>query len=286
MTLRSPAWKRFRANRRGWWSLWIFVALYAASLCAGLFCRSPHEVFPASVLDPHLRPAVVSAGHYPVAAVEVAPPSVSLRSPAPPAGEPEGDPDPGAESAESAEAEAAKAEAEKAKAEAAALKDRLLRLQADFDNFRKRQARDRAEWIQQSNADLLEELLPVLDQTDAAIASVSKDSSEAAKPFREGFELVRRSFLNAVAKFGLKPVEGVVGKPLDTATSEAITIMRTGQTAPGCVVYETRKGYSLNGKVLRAAQVVVEDEAEEPAPEAEKPAEEPAPAEPAGNQEA
>ena len=198
------------------------------------------------------------------------------------------DPAPGAEPAErpSAEAEAAKAEADKAKAEAAALKDRLLRLQADFDNFRKRQARDRAEWIQQSNADLLEELLPVLDQTDAAIASVSKDTSEAAKPFREGFELVRRSFLNAVAKFGLKPVEGVVGKPLDTATSEAITIMRTGQTAPGCVVYETRKGYSLNGKVLRAAQVVVEDEAEEPAPEAEKPAEEPAPAEPAGNQEA
>ena len=88
MTLRSPAWKRFRANRRGWWSLWIFVALYAASLCAGLFCGSPHEVFPASVLDPHLRPAVVSAGHYPVAAVEVATPSASLRSPAPPAGEP------------------------------------------------------------------------------------------------------------------------------------------------------------------------------------------------------
>ena len=212
-------------------------------------------------------------------------PAPAAPGPAPADPEPApADPAPGVESAEhrSAEAEAAKAEADKAKAEAAALKDRLLRLQADFDNFRKRQARDRAEWIQQSNADLLEELLPVLDQTDAAIASVSKDSSDAAKPFREGFELVRRSFLNAVAKFGLKPVEGVVGKPLDTATSEAITIMRTGQTAPGCVVYETRKGYSLNGKVLRAAQVVVEDEAEEPAPrpapEAEKPAEEPAPA--------
>jgi oligopeptide/dipeptide ABC transporter ATP-binding protein len=73
MIFRSPAWKRFRANRRGWWSLWLFVALYAASLCAGLFCGSPHEVFPASVLDPYLRPAVVSAGHYPVAAIEVAP---------------------------------------------------------------------------------------------------------------------------------------------------------------------------------------------------------------------
>ena len=238
---------------------------------------SPEDTAPATGVPPPEPAPAGTAGETP---------SGSLRSPAPPGGESEGDPDPEAESAESAEAEAAKAEAEKAKAEAAALKDRLLRLQADFDNFRKRQARDRAEWIQQSNADLLEELLPVLDQTDAAIASVSKDSSEAAKPFREGFELVRRSFLNAVAKFGLKPVEGVVGKPLDTAMSEAITIMRTGQTAPGCVVYETRKGYSLNGKVLRAAQVVVEDEAEEPAPEAEKPAEEPAPAEPAGNQEA
>jgi molecular chaperone GrpE len=198
-------------------------------------------------------------------------------------------PESGVESAEhrSAEADAAKAEAEKAKAEAAALKDRLLRLQADFDNFRKRQARDRAEWIQQSNADLLEELLPVLDQTDAAIASVSKDASEAAKPFRDGFELVRRTFLNAVGKFGLKPVEGVVGKPLDTATSEAITIMRTGQTEPGCVVYETRKGYVLNGKVLRAAQVVVEDEAEAPAPAgaAEAPAHAAADG-PAGNEEA
>ncbi len=220
---------------------------------------SPEDTAPAAGVPPPEPAPAGTAGETP---------SGSLRSPAPPEGEPEGDPEPGAESAENgaAEAEAAKAEADKAKAEAAALKDRLLRLQADFDNFRKRQARDRAEWIQQSNADLLEELLPVLDQTDAAIASVSKDSSEAAKPFREGFELVRRTFLNAVAKFGLKPVEGVVGKPLDTATSEAITIMKTGQAAPGCVVYETRRGYSLNGKVLRAAQVVVEDEAEEPAP--------------------
>ena len=254
---------------------------------------SPENTAPAAGVPP---PEPAPAESAPEAEAPAAPDSESTGSetasadpdPAPAA------PEPGVESAEhraaeaeKAEEQAAKAEVDKAKAEAAALKDRLLRLQADFDNFRKRQARERAEWIQQSNADLLEELLPVLDQTDAAIASVSKDSSEAAKPFREGFELVRRSFLNAVAKFGLKPVEGVVGKPLDTATSEAITIMRTGQAAPGCVVYETRKGYSLNGKVLRAAQVVVEDEAEAPAHAAEPAAAaaEP-PAEPAGNQEA
>ena len=250
---------------------------------------SPENTAPAAGVPP---PEPAPAESAPEAEAPAAPDSASTGSeaasadpdPAPAAPEPGAEPaEHGSAEAEKAEADAAKAEADKAKAEAAALKDRLLRLQADFDNFRKRQARDRAEWIQQSNADLLEELLPVLDQTDAAIASVSKDSSEAAKPFREGFELVRRSFLNAVAKFGLKPVEGVVGKPLDTATSEAITIMRTGQAAPGCVVYETRKGYSLNGKVLRAAQVVVEDEADEPAPAApasgaEKPAEESAPA--------
>jgi molecular chaperone GrpE len=237
--------------------------------------KEPKKTDPATPPEPAAAPAG-----------EPAAPPAAKPAAAEPAEAAPADPEAGAESVErrSDEADAAKAEAEKAKAEAAALKDRLLRLQADFDNFRKRQARDRADWIQQSNADLLEELLPVLDQTDAAIASVSKDSSEAAKPFRDGFELVRRTFLNAVAKFGLKPVDGVVGKPLDTATSEAITIMRTGQAEPGCVVYETRRGYVLNGKVLRAAQVVVEDEAEAPAPaaepapaaDAEKPAEEPA----------
>ena len=245
----------------------------------------PPEPAPAGTAPEEAAPA--AAAPAPEAEDPAAEPTPEAEAPAADPEPASADPEPGAEpvehrsaEAEKAEAEAAKAEADKAKTEAAALKDRLLRLQADFDNFRKRQARERAEWIQQSNADLLEELLPVLDQTDAAIASVSKDSSDAAKPFREGFELVRRTFLNAVAKFGLKPVEGVVGKPLDTATSEAITIMKTGQAAPGCVVYETRKGYALNGKVLRAAQVVVEDEADEPAPAsgAEKPAEGPAPA--------
>ncbi len=163
----------------------------------------------------------------------------------------------GAESAESTEAsENAGA------AEVAALRDRLLRLQADFDNYRKRQARDRAEWIAQANADLLEDLLPALDQTDLALAAAQKDSSDAAKPFLDGFSLVRRTLLSSLARHGLVPVEDTVGKPLDTATSEAVTVMRTGQAKPGCVIYETRRGYILNGKVLRAAQVVVEDEPE------------------------
>ena len=146
--------------------------------------------------------------------------------------------------------------------EAARLRDRLLRLQADFDNYRKRQVRERAEWIAQANADLLEDLLPVLDQADTAVAAAEKDASEAAKPWIEGYGMLRRTFLAAVAKHGLKPLESPVGKPLDTARAEALSVLCTGRAEPGSVLFETRRGYELNGRVLRPAQVIVEQEAE------------------------
>ena len=149
--------------------------------------------------------------------------------------------------------------------EAARLRDRLLRLQADFDNFRKRQVRERAEWIAQANADLLEDLLPVLDQADTAVAAAEKDASEASKPWLEGYEMLRRTFLAAVSKHGLKPLENPVGKPLDTDRAEALSVLATGRAEPGSVLFETRRGYELNGRILRPAQVIVEQEAEPPA---------------------
>ena len=156
--------------------------------------------------------------------------------------------------------------------EAARLRDRLLRLQADFDNYRKRQVRERSEWIAQANADLLEDLLPVLDQADTAVAAAEKDASEAAKPWAEGYAMLRRVFLNAVAKHGLKPLESAVGKPLDTDRAEALSVLRTGRAEPGSVLFETRRGYELNGRVLRPAQVIVEQEAEPAAESAAEPA--------------
>lgn len=165
-----------------------------------------------------------------------------------------------ASSEESAEGENIDPELAAALEEAAKWKDRAARLQADFDNYRKRQAREREDVLRQANADLLEELLPVLDQTDTAIAAVAKDVSDATKPFLDGFELVRRTFLNAVARFGLVPIKTELGKPLDTEKAEAISVVKTGSAEPGCVAFETRKGYTLGGKLLRAAQVVVESE--------------------------
>ena len=153
--------------------------------------------------------------------------------------------------------------------ELARLKDRLLRLQADFDNYRKRQARDRADWIRQANADLIEALLPVLDQTDQALAALEQKADDASKPWLDGFGIVRRTFLQTLGKFGVKPLESPVGKPLDPASAEAVGTMATGKAAPGEVVFEVRRGYELGGKVLRAAQVVVEAEPAEPAPAAE-----------------
>ena len=144
--------------------------------------------------------------------------------------------------------------------ELARTKDRLLRLQADFDNYRKRQARDRADWIRQANADLIESLLPVLDQTDQALSALAQKADDASKPWLDGFEIVRRTFLQALEKFGAKPLESPVGKPLDPASAEAVSTVSTGKAAPGEVVFEIRRGYELGGKVLRAAQVVVEAE--------------------------
>ena len=84
--LASPAWARFRANRRGWWSLWIFAALYAVSLCAGLVSREsggafpippifksgPHTIWDAGEIEPYLRPVKSGGGSWPVAAAQFA----------------------------------------------------------------------------------------------------------------------------------------------------------------------------------------------------------------------
>ena len=112
----------------------------------------------------------------------------------------------------------------------------------------------------------------MLDQTDQALAALAdKASDEAAKPWLDGFEIVRKSFLQALEKFGAKPLEDPVGKPLDPTKAEAVSTLATGKAEPGAVVFQIRRGYELGGKVLRAAQVVVEadPDAAAPAPAAE-----------------
>jgi molecular chaperone GrpE len=144
--------------------------------------------------------------------------------------------------------------------EAEVYRDRLIRLQADFDNYRKRMARDRADMIKSANADLLSAMLPALDHIDHALASLEKttagtDATES-NPYIEGFKLIQNELLRGLDKFGLSPIESI-GKPFDVEVHEALSKMPSDSIAPEHVLFEVRKGYMLNGKVLRAAQVIV-----------------------------
>jgi molecular chaperone GrpE len=144
--------------------------------------------------------------------------------------------------------------------EAEIYRERLIRLQADFDNYRKRMARDRADMIKSANADLLSAMLPALDHIDHALASLEKTTAgtEATEsnPYIEGFKLIQNELLRGLDKFGLSPIESI-GKPFDVEVHEALSKMPSDSVAPEHVLFEVRKGYMLNGKVLRAAQVIV-----------------------------
>ncbi len=139
-------------------------------------------------------------------------------------------------------------------ADIAAVNDRLLRLQADFDNFRKRTARDRAEQHLRALEDLMRELLPVVDHFEMGLATATKQGIDPS--VRQGFGLVLDQFRGVLARFGLAPVEAV-GTSFDPHVHESVAMIPSEQHPRDTVVEETRRGYTLGGRLLRAAQVVV-----------------------------
>ncbi|NLB68173.1 MAG: nucleotide exchange factor GrpE [Lentisphaerae bacterium] len=158
-------------------------------------------------------------------------------------------------SKESAELQAAIEENEK-------LKDRLLRLQADFDNYRKRIARDHVDMIKRSNEDLIDSLLPVLDNFDSASQMVGENADESLKAYLQGFQIVQGELVKVLENNGLKAIEAL-GSEFDANLHDALTTAPASDGRAGIVVSEFRKGYTLNGRVLRASQVVVSAAAEE-----------------------
>lgn len=134
------------------------------------------------------------------------------------------------------------------------LKDRLLRLQADFDNYKKRQIRERQDWIASANADILRELLPVLDNFERGIQSAAAKPENQA--ILEGFSMIFGQLKALLGKFGVAEVP-TDGQPFDPTLHEAITTMPSADIPEGHIVTAARRGYTLAGKLLRAAQVVV-----------------------------
>jgi molecular chaperone GrpE len=138
------------------------------------------------------------------------------------------------------------------------LLDRLLRTSAEFDNYRKRTARERSEWSEASVADLLRELLPVIDDLDRALAArpdVPGDSGSTASYWR-GLELIHRRALELLRKRGVEPFE-TVGRDFDPAWHEAIASEPAEGHRDGEITAEMSRGYRMGTRLLRAAQVKV-----------------------------
>ncbi len=134
------------------------------------------------------------------------------------------------------------------------LKDRLLRLQADFENFRKRVLRDKKDFYQRANEDVMTEMLSVLDHLDLALESARTHDADEA--FIKGFELVSEQMLSVLKKFGLSPIDSEQGE-FDHNVHEAISRMASAEIPENGIIKSVRKGYMLGDRLLRAAQVLV-----------------------------
>ena len=135
------------------------------------------------------------------------------------------------------------------------LKDKHLRLLAEFDNFKKRNARERLELISTAGQEVIVDLLPVLDDFDRAIKTSEKAID--AEVLKEGTKLIHEKLKGLLQQRGLKEMDSI-GKPFDAEFHEAITeIPAADESQKGMVVDEIEKGYYLKGKIIRYAKVVV-----------------------------
>jgi molecular chaperone GrpE len=125
------------------------------------------------------------------------------------------------------------------------------RTQADFDNFRKRMARENAQAVDRGVAKLAKELLPALDHLE-----LSLKAAEGHEDVVKGFALVREEFFTALAKVGIQPFSPA-GEPFDPNEHEAMASQPSEDAEPGTVIEVYQQGYRLNGAVLRPARVVV-----------------------------
>lgn len=146
-------------------------------------------------------------------------------------------------------------EVEKWQKDAADWKDKYMRLYAEFDNFRKRSAKEKSDILATAAAGLVKDLLPVMDDFDRAVKA--NETAEDLQSVREGFILIQQKFNHALVSKGLQPINAV-GQVFDTDFHEAITqIPAPSEDMKGKVVDELEKGYLLNDKVIRFSKVVI-----------------------------
>jgi len=132
--------------------------------------------------------------------------------------------------------------------------DRLLRVAADFDNYKKRAGREKEEWTKFANEDLIKGILPFIDNLERAVNHSEK--TEDLQSLVEGIKLTVQQLLNTLNRFGVFPIESL-GKPFNPAVHQAMLLVETDQYEPNQVVEEFQKGYLLKERLLRPATVSV-----------------------------
>jgi molecular chaperone GrpE len=143
-------------------------------------------------------------------------------------------------------------EFDKLKAERDSLLDRLARLQAEFENARKRTAREQQEFREYAVADALKALLPTLDSFERALQTSASDTAE----FRGGVDLIYKQLQDALVKLGLRPIPAK-GEPFDPHLHQAIEMVDTKEAEDHHVLDELQRGYKLKDRLLRPSMVRV-----------------------------
>ncbi len=156
-----------------------------------------------------------------------------------------------AENPLSAELAAVTAERDQLAKSKSEFQDRALRLQAEFDNFRKRTEKDRSEFAQYAGMELIRELLPVLDNFELALKTEC-----ASKDYAKGVEMIYQRMADTLKKAGLEPIESI-GQPFDPHVHQAVERFSTADSPEDTVLSEFQRGYKFKGKLLRASMVKV-----------------------------
>lgn len=145
---------------------------------------------------------------------------------------------------------------EQLQAELDALKERHLRLQADFENHRRRTLREREESARYGHENLVKDLLATVDNLERAIDHARQSGDGDFESMLQGVELVQRELLAALAKHGVEPIEAQ-GQPFDPNLHEAMAQQEDDSVAPGTVLRVLQTGYRLRDRLLRPARVMV-----------------------------
>jgi molecular chaperone GrpE len=134
--------------------------------------------------------------------------------------------------------------------------DRYVRLNADFDNFRKRAARDREDGMRSAQERLLNKLLPVIDNFDMAMAATTSAQNTTVESLKAGVQMIQGQLKGVLTDSGVEEIDAM-GKPFDPNLHEALSQLESADAPEGTVLQQLRKGYKMRDRLLRPASVVV-----------------------------